>query len=214
MNDSDYVINCGPSEILLDRIDAVVLEINANDSVRVNSIKVVNGTPSSSPVKPTLSNNNKLYQIPFAYIYRKAGVDIIETADITNAVGTSECPFVIGIIKTMNIDMFIEQWGAQWDRWITDKKEEIDDDWESWSYNKRSEFTTWFNSLDILLQGDVATNLANEIVRLNGVIDTLMRERVIYSSLDDNDDDPILDNFGNVIEGTVKFSTDPCLCRK
>lgn len=152
LNDSIMIIDCGTSEILLDRIDAIVLEVDRRLESRSNSIKIIHGTPSSNPVKPTLSNSNDLYQHPLAYIRRHANDDAISAADIENVVGTSECPFVIGVVKTMNIDMFIEQWGAEWNNWLEGEK---------------TDFENWYESLQTILDGDVAANLANQIIEIN-----------------------------------------------
>lgn len=50
LNDSILPMEASESEVLLDRIDAVVLEVNGMESVRDNTIKIVKGTPSSAPV--------------------------------------------------------------------------------------------------------------------------------------------------------------------
>lgn len=199
LNDSIMIVDCGESEILLDRIDAVVIEVDRTIAKRENSIKVIHGTPSTSPERPKLSNDNDLYQYPLAYIYRSAGSETITLADIVNMVGTSECPFVIGIIKTMDIDMFIEQWAAQWNLWLDRRKDE---------------FNTWFNSLQVLLSGDVAGNLANEILKINSVIDTLAKEHRIYRNILDEENNAIVDDSNDPILGSIIFCTSPCDCNK
>lgn len=46
-NDAILPMEAPISEVLLDRIDAIVIEVNASEAVRENSIKFVKGTPSS-----------------------------------------------------------------------------------------------------------------------------------------------------------------------
>ena len=53
LNDAILPMEAPISEILLDRIDALVIEVNTSEAVRANSIKFIKGTPSSSPVNPT-----------------------------------------------------------------------------------------------------------------------------------------------------------------
>lgn len=113
LNDALIVLTVPTAEQVLDRIDAVVLEVNNLDTVRENAIKIIKGTPGSAPGKPTLSKTGDIYQYPLAYITVKAGVTTITQPDIENAVGTSECPFVTGIIKTIDIDGLILQWSTQ-----------------------------------------------------------------------------------------------------
>lgn len=56
VNDSILPMTAPEAEVLLDRIDAVVLEVNGMESVRENTIKFVKGNPSSAPSRPTLTN--------------------------------------------------------------------------------------------------------------------------------------------------------------
>lgn len=72
-NDAPMPISCGSAAVLLDRYDAIVLEVNAASDMRKNSIKVVTGTEASNPVKPTMENTEFVHQYPLAYILRKAG---------------------------------------------------------------------------------------------------------------------------------------------
>ena len=90
--------------MLLDRIDAVVLEVNGTESVRENTIKFVKGNPSSAPSRPTLTNEGNVHQYPLCYIYRKYGTAVINQADITPMVGTESTPFVTGILQTISLD--------------------------------------------------------------------------------------------------------------
>ena len=63
-----------PADLVLNRIDTVVLEINASEEVRANSIKVIKGTPATNPVAPTLINTELVHQYPLADIYVGANV--------------------------------------------------------------------------------------------------------------------------------------------
>lgn len=116
-NDSDMVLAAPESDILLKRIDAIVLDIHSSEVSRTNSIKWVQGTPSSNPVKPTLIKQIGHTQYPLAYVLRKPNTEMISQADITNTVGTSECPFVTGLLEHISIDQLLTQWRAQWDQY-------------------------------------------------------------------------------------------------
>ena len=93
--------------MLLDRIDAIVIEINNSDAVRTNTIKPIKGTPSSSPIKPKMVKENGVYQHPLCYIFRKAGSTEIKQSDITSVVGSDETPFVTGILQTITLNDII-----------------------------------------------------------------------------------------------------------
>ena len=114
LNDALLPLVVPQSEILLNRYDAVVLEVDSREAVRANDIKIIKGTPASNPTKPTMVKTNDRWQYPLAYIYVGAGVTSIRQANITNCVGTSECPFVTAPLDKVEIDDLIAQWQDQW----------------------------------------------------------------------------------------------------
>ncbi len=136
-NDAPMPISCGSAAVLLDRYDAIVLEVNAASDVRKNSIKVVTGTEASNPAKPTMENTEFVHQYPLAYIKRPAGSTSISQSNIENAVGTEACPICTGVLKSLNVEQMMAQWEAQFDE--------------------------WFQSAKDTLSGDVAGNLLNKI---------------------------------------------------
>ena len=139
LNDAIMPLRLAESDLLLDRIDAIVLDVNTNDNVRENQILIIEGTPSSAPQRPTLINEGNHHQYPLAYITVSGATDEVTQADITNMVGTSSTPFVTGILETMDIDALIAQWGQQWTEW----KQAIEDDNADWSAKERQEFEDW-----------------------------------------------------------------------
>lgn len=112
-NDALIVLTVPTAEQVLKRIDAVVLEVNSLDTVRNNTIKIVKGTPASNPSKPSLTKKDDVHQYPLAYITVDPNVTVITQQKIQNAVGTSACPFVTGIIDTLDIDDLIAQWSSE-----------------------------------------------------------------------------------------------------
>ena len=68
VNDAAYPLTIAASDVTLSRIDAIVLETNHSDSVRLNKLRVVQGTVASSPVKPTLTNSEKVHQHPLLMV--------------------------------------------------------------------------------------------------------------------------------------------------
>lgn len=81
------------AEALLNRIDSIVLEFDITN--RINSIKIVKGSPASSPVPPTLQHTETLNQYAIANVRIGAGVTTITESDITNIVGTVDCPYAL-----------------------------------------------------------------------------------------------------------------------
>lgn len=148
VNDSILPMTAPEAEVLLDRIDAVVLEVNGMESVRDNSIKFVKGNPSSAPSRPTLTNEGNVHQYPLCYIYRKYGTAVINQADITPMVGTESTPFVTGILQTISLDELLGKWQDELDRFTDARSQEVDD----WIAQEESYFTAWFNKMKADLQ--------------------------------------------------------------
>lgn len=164
-NDALYPVTIPPSEILMDRIDAIVLEINSVEAVRANSIKLIKGTPSSTPTKPALTNAKEVHQYPLAYVKVGKEVTSIRQADIENCVGTSVCPFVTGILEVISIEQLIPQWKdilnrfveentanfntwmngekQNYQAWLTAAKKEITD----WEATSKSDYQKWYDSI-------------------------------------------------------------------
>lgn len=148
VNDSILPMTAPEAEVLLDRIDAVVLEVNGMESVRNNTIKFVKGNPSSAPSRPTLTNEGNVHQYPLCYIYRKYGTVVINQADITPMVGTESTPFVTGILQTISLDELLGKWQDELDRFTDARSKEVDD----WIAQEESDFTAWFNKMKADLQ--------------------------------------------------------------
>jgi hypothetical protein len=164
-NDALYPVTIPPSEILMDRIDAIVLEINSVEAVRANSIKLIKGTPSSAPTKPALTNAKEVHQYPLAYVKVGKEVTSIRQADIENCVGTSVCPFVTGILEVISIEQLIPQWKdilnrfveentanfntwmngekQNYQAWLAAAKKEITD----WEATSKSDYQEWYDSI-------------------------------------------------------------------
>lgn len=188
VNDSILPMTAPEAEVLLDRIDAVVLEVNGTESVRENTIKFVKGNPSSAPSRPTLTNERNVHQYPLCYIYRKYGTAVINQADITPMVGTESTPFVTGILQTISLDELLGKWQDELDRFTDARSQEVDD-WiaqeesdftawfdkmkadlqqeqnvlDQWIASEQADFLAWYNQMKDQLSGDVAGNLQLEI---------------------------------------------------
>lgn len=131
-----------PEAGVLDRYDALALTINKSVGTRAVSIEVVTGQQSAEPVHPTLTldDENEIWQYPLAYIFRENGSTAISQSNVECKVGTTECPFITGILETISTDAMLAQW--------------------------EGEFMEWFDNLHAVLDEDVATHLQNEIEAL------------------------------------------------
>lgn len=144
LNDELILLDLEEPEAMLNRWDAVILEINNEQTVRANDIKVIKGTPNVNPTKPSMIKEERVHQYPLAYIYRTHGALQIHQADITNTIGTAECPFVAGILENLEIDDFIAQWTDKWDLWF----EKTTTDCEEFVEDFETETTEWVNNFE------------------------------------------------------------------
>lgn len=124
-NDAGLPVVVPLSDLVFDRIDTLVIEVDSE--TRMNAVKVISGVPSATPEAPVLINTASLNQYPLADIYVAANVTEITAPDITNRVGTSETPFVTGIIDTIDIDDLLEQWQGEFDEWFDGIKDILDE---------------------------------------------------------------------------------------
>ena len=136
-NDAPIPLNLETPDITLDRYDAVVLEINNEENVRANAIKILKGTSQSIPQKPSLIKSETVNQYPLAYVLVKHGSSSITSSEIEIMVGKGECPFVTGPLESVPVDQLFSQW--------------------------ESDFNVWFDNVQAQLEGDIATNLQKQI---------------------------------------------------
>lgn len=157
LNDTEYPIEAEAAEVVLDRIDAVVIEVNANPEVRANSIKFVKGTPSSNPVKPTLIHNAEVNQYALAYVTIRAGQTTIFQADIENVVGTDETPFVTGLLQQVSVEQLLLQWNDDFYRYFAAFQAHNNAEFNTWMEAKVADYNQWYAAMEEEGAQDLAT---------------------------------------------------------
>lgn len=124
-NDSPLTLPVSLPDLVLPRIDTVVLEINATDEVRANSFKIIEGTPATNPVPPVLTNTSTIHQYPLANISVPIGITEFTPAYIVNKIGSSQCPYITGILSTINTDGLVAQWEQEFMDWFDEMKDQL-----------------------------------------------------------------------------------------
>lgn len=229
LNDSELPVKLEASELILNRIDTIVLDVDHRDSMRANSIIALKGTPASNPVAPTLIRSTEHNQYPLCNIYVKAGVTEITQSNITNLVGTGSCPFITGILESIDIEDLVSQWEAQWNEfynaqtldmqltadawkkqwndWFTVQTATATGEMNNWMRDKQADFDYWWSQIQIILDGDVAANLAKRVLKLEEDFGILATEFKVYHNLLDSNSDTIQDSNGDNITTQVIFVT-------
>ena len=146
LNDADYPLAIAAPDKSLKRIDRVVLEIDARNEARVNTFKVVKGTPNSNPQPPAVTNTDQIHQHILAEVTVDANATSIPVGNIKQIVGTAATPFVTSVLQQTNIDVLYNEW--------------------------RGKFDAWFSNVQAQLAGNVATNLQKQIDQTNTNITT------------------------------------------
>lgn len=128
VNDSKMPLSLAAADVTLPRIDAIVLDINSDLGVRTNSIRVIQGSPSSSPVKPVLYDAEPHWQYALAYVTVPANASSISISNIEKVVGKEPTPFVTGILETVDITSLFTQWQGRFEDWFAHLKYELSGD--------------------------------------------------------------------------------------
>ena len=120
------------------------------------------------------------------YITVNHGDNEIPQSNIENYIGKVKAPFVTGILETLDISDLLRQWQSQWDSWLNSKNRNYEGwfsgketEFTEWLSEKKTAFMEWFENLKVVLDGDVAGHLQNEIDAYQPV-----RKRTITNLLD------------------------------
>ena len=133
------------------RIDNVVVEKDTTN--RNITIKVITGTPSTTPVPPEVVRSGGKYQLVLARVRVEAGASAVTQSSITDTRGDSSiCGYVVGAVQQIDFG----QIQAQFDAYIAEEQSEFDD---------------WFDNIKGQLDEDAAGHLQNEIDGLSADIE-------------------------------------------
>lgn len=144
-NDSIMVLTVSDSDATRQRRDIVVLEVNHENSIRKNSIKIVQGSPTANGTLPTLVNTTTIKQYPLAYITVPARATTISASNIENRIGLGSTPFSTGILQSTPLDSLWAQW--------------------------KSQFEDWFEGIKLILSDDVIANLTAQLANKVNISD-------------------------------------------
>lgn len=161
VNDSDYLLTIDNADGVLNRIDRIVLQLNYLNREIVPVIK--KGTFASSPVAPSLQRDADAYELAIADVYIGAGSISISQANITDTrLNTELCGVVHGLIDQVDTTTIFNQYQA----WFNSVKDGTEQEISEWQQQVEQSFNDWFDTVRGILDGDVATNLANRIATL------------------------------------------------
>ena len=129
-NDAVITMPITASHVTLARYTAIMIRLDY--SARDISIIAVDGTPASTPAKPTPTNTTGVKDLVLAYLYIPGGATTIPQANIQDMRGTNLCGWVTGLIKQVDTSQLFAQW---------------QDACETFYRNMADGFDAWFDTL-------------------------------------------------------------------
>ena len=154
----------------MDRIDTIVLRFNDNVNYRNISLAVVEGTPATTPVAPTLTRSDSIFELGIANILVPANSTAVSASRITDTRQDSERCGYVSAIQELDVTDVFNQFQNALNEYLGMMSEEYDEWLESFtefSEEQQAAFMEWFENLQYVLDGDVAGHLQNEIDDIN-----------------------------------------------
>lgn len=124
INTADLSLSVDASDVVLNRIDAVIFYVDASE--RAMGIEIKKGTLASTPTAPTLTQTDQRYELCLAQIAVNKQTSAITASMITDTRGNSAlCGYVTGLIREVDTTTLFQQWQAQFDDWFNEVKDDL-----------------------------------------------------------------------------------------
>ena len=124
VNTADLTLTVTASDVLLNRIDAVVFYVD--HTTRQMGITIKTGTVAATPSAPTMQRNADRWELCLAQISVPKQTSAITAAMITDTRGDSTlCGYVQGLIQQLDTTTLFQQWQAAFDAWFDAAKEQF-----------------------------------------------------------------------------------------
>lgn len=221
-NNTDYHnLTLDVADGVLNRIDRIVIRWDLTARNILSAIK--KGTPSASPVAPTLQRDADVYEIAVADVLVNKGATAITQGNITDQRLNGElCGVSAGIIQQIDTTEFNAQLQAWFKEYMDLSKQDFDNlvayfnslrlqsDVEykafveylnAYKTQSKAEFDTWFETIQAILDENAAGNLLNLINALQDRVKLI--ENVLFNDITANPFLIAFDNLDGVITSGV-----------
>lgn len=132
-NTADITLTVDQSDVILNRIDRIVLRNDKNEGVRNASIVLKKGVPASDPIAPALQIDSNVEEMSLCTIRINKLAESITQANITNTIPDTEvCGYVTGLINQVDTSDLYKQY-------VTAYKE--------FQTASENDFNEWFQTL-------------------------------------------------------------------
>lgn len=203
-NTSDLSLTLATADGVLNRIDRIVVRWDLTN--RVISVKAKSSSYSASPTAPAVERDADIYELALADIYIGAGVTAITGSKITDKrLDTSVCGVVAAVVDQIDTEAF----NAQLEAWFAEYQSQSEEEYNylvsymnslklqgnaqydaleqyfaDFKAEAQTDFDTWFEGLQDILDENTAGNLLNMITALSARVDLI--EAVIFNDITEN----------------------------
>ena len=161
INEYDYDLTLDNADGILNRIDRIVLRLDFN--ARSIDLAVKKGAFASAPVAPILQRDADAHELALADIYVTKGTTFIRQSNIADQrLDKALCGVVHGTVSQVDTTTIFNQYSA----WFAETTGKTESEINQWQLTVKAEFDEWFASIQNILDGDVAANLAARITTL------------------------------------------------
>lgn len=152
--DSDITLDIEAADVILNRIDSVVVKHSNVD--RKITLEIKKGELATSPVASLLTRNEEVYEICLAKILVSKNITAINNSMITDTRSNNEvCGWITGLINQIDTTTLFNQYETAQNNFI----EEQTTEYINWEAGQQANFDTWFNGIKDEVK---ATNLYRE----------------------------------------------------
>lgn len=135
-NDETEVLTLDPSDVQLNRIDAVVLRLDKG--ARTITLTVKKGTAvSGTPTMPDITRTESVYELYLASVY--IGKGATQPTTITDLRPSSYCGWVTGIVQQVDTSDLFLQWQTAYEQQFAE--------FDAYIAAKQEAFNEWFIAL-------------------------------------------------------------------
>lgn len=125
VNTADLTLTVPASDVVLNRIDAVIFYVDA--TLRTMGIEIKTGTLAANPVSPTMTRTDARWELCLAQISVPKQASAVTTSQITDTRGNSQlCGYVQGLIQQVDTSTLWEQQQAAFDEWFDAVKSQFE----------------------------------------------------------------------------------------
>lgn len=148
LEESQRTLAVQAADATYDRIDTVVLRLNDNDSERICDLYIVQGVPATSPIRPTLTRDESVWELGLADLYIVKNSTETSNQRITDTRYESERCGIISSVSKFDTTTLYQQ---------------IQDDLKNFQGEEQAKFLAWFENIKGRLSEDAAGNLQLQI---------------------------------------------------